>query len=90
MGEEEAKKNALKDNGPKPISIIPKSAVRGEDGKPYVLLVKDTKLERRGITLGKDRGSDVEVMAGVNSGDSLVAHGPDNLQDGDAIRVSQQ
>ncbi len=91
MGEEEAKKkNAPKDNGPKPISIIPKSAVRGEDGKPYVLLVKDTKLERRGITLGKDRGSDVEVMAGVNSGDSLVAHGPDNLQDGDAIRVSQQ
>jgi len=54
-----------------------------------VFLVKDTKLERRGVTLGNDRGSDVEIMAGVNSGDSLVARGPENLQDGEAVRINQ-
>ena len=55
-----------KDKGPKPIALIPKSAVRADGGKPYVFLVKDGKVERRGVTLGNDRGSDVEMMAGVN------------------------
>jgi hypothetical protein len=31
----------------------------------------------------------VEIMAGVNSGDSLVARGPENLQDGEVVRINQ-
>ena len=90
MAEDQAKKKgAAKDSGPKPLSIIPKSAVRTESGKPYVFLVRDTKIERRGVTLGSERSSDVEIMAGVNSGDSLVARGPENLQDGDTVRINQ-
>jgi RND family efflux transporter MFP subunit len=90
MGEDEAKKKgAAKSTGPKPTAIVPKSAVRTDNGKSYVFLMRDTKLERRGVTLGNDRGSDVEIMAGVNSGDSLVARGPENLQDGEAVRINQ-
>ena len=90
MAEDDAKKkSATKDSGPKPISVIPKSAVRTDSGKSYVFLVRDTKIERRGVTLGTERGSDVEIMAGVNSGDSLVARGPENLQDGDTVRINQ-
>jgi HlyD family secretion protein len=90
MGEDEAKKRgAAKSTSPKPTAIVPKSAIRTENGKSYVFLMRDTKLERRGVTLGNDRGSDVEIMAGVNSGDSLVARGPENLQDGEAVRINQ-
>jgi multidrug efflux pump subunit AcrA (membrane-fusion protein) len=90
MGEEDKKKKGVeKDKGPQPTALIPKSAVRAENGKSYVFLVRDTKIERRGVTLGNDRGSDVEIMAGVNSGDSLVAHGPETLQDGATIRINQ-
>jgi RND family efflux transporter MFP subunit len=90
MGEDEAKKKgAAKSTSPKPTAIVPKSAIRTENGKSYVFLMRDTKLERRGVTLGNDRGSDVEIMAGVNSGDSLVARGPENLQDGEAVRINQ-
>jgi RND family efflux transporter MFP subunit len=90
MGEDDAKKKgAEKDSGPKPISIVPKSAVRTDGGKSYVFLVRDTKIERRGVTLGNERGPDVEIMAGVNSGDSLVARGPDSLQDGETVRINQ-
>jgi RND family efflux transporter MFP subunit len=88
--EEDKKAATKKDAGPKPVALIPKSAVHSADGsKAYVFLVRDAKVERRGVTLGKDRGSDVEVMAGVHSGDSLVARGPANLQDGDAVRINQ-
>jgi RND family efflux transporter MFP subunit len=90
MGEDEApKKGAAKDTGPKPTAVVPKTAVRNDGGKPYVFLVRDTKIERRGVMLGNDRGSDVEIMAGLNAGDSLVARGPENLQDGETVKINQ-
>jgi RND family efflux transporter MFP subunit len=90
MGEEEVKKKgAEKYAGPKPVALIPKSAVRTDGGKSYVFLVRDSKIERRGVTLGNDRGSDVEVMAGVNASDTLVARGPENLQDGETVRINR-
>ena len=90
-GEEEEKKKAAKkkDEGPKAVAIVPKSAVRSSGDSTYVLLLKNGKVERRGVKLGNDRGSDVEIMAGVSAGDSLVSRGPDNLRDGDAVRTNQ-
>ena len=90
-GEDEERKSAAKkkEEGPKPVAIVPKSAVHSSGDSSYVFLVKNGKVERRGVKVGNDRGSDVEIMAGVNSGDSLVARGPENLQDGDAVRVSR-
>jgi multidrug efflux pump subunit AcrA (membrane-fusion protein) len=90
-GEDEEKKTTAnkKDERPKPLAIIPKSAVRSSGDSTYVFLLKNGKLERRGVKVGNDRGSDVEVMAGVNPGDHLVTGGPQNLQDGDTVRVNQ-
>ena len=85
-GQKEGKK---KDEEPKPTALIAKSAVRSDGGKSYVFLVRNTKVERRGVTLGHDRGSDVEVLAGVNANDTLVLRGPENLQDGDSVRINQ-
>src|ERR1700732_4949211 len=47
--------------------LIPQSAVHDENGKKIVFLVKNDKTERRAVTLGGDRGSDKEVIAGVRS-----------------------
>ena len=88
LGEEEKKKDAQK-KGPEPKALVPKVAVRGGTSQPYVFLVHDTKLERRGVTLGNERGSDVEIMAGVNSGDSLVVRGPEDLKDGQEVRINR-
>jgi RND family efflux transporter MFP subunit len=89
-GEDSDKKEGKKkDEGAKPTALIAKSAVRSDGGRPYVFLVRNSKLERRGVTLGNDRGSDVEVLAGVNANDTLVLHGPENLRDGDTVRINQ-
>jgi len=89
LGEDDAKKKAAeRDKGPKPTAIIPKSAVRTAGASSYVFVLHDTKIERRGITLGNERGTDVEILAGVNAGDSLVARGPESLQDGDTVKVN--
>jgi RND family efflux transporter MFP subunit len=72
-----------------PKALIPSSAVRQEGGKPIVFLVRDGKLERRAVTLGSQRGDDVQVLAGVNDGDPLVIKGPASLRDGQAVEVKQ-
>lgn len=70
-------------------AIIPQSAVRKDGGSSYVLLVKNGALERRGVTLGTERGTDVDVLAGVNAGDALVVKGPEDLKDGQAVEIKQ-
>ena len=90
-GEEEDKHKAgkKKEEGPKPVAMVPKSAMRSSGDATYVLVLKNGRVERRGIKVGKEVGSDVEVMAGVNAGETLVTGGPQNLQDGDTVRTNQ-
>ena len=67
--------------------VIPKSAVRDDNGGKIVFLVKDDKTERRAVTLGGNRGSDTEVIAGVGIGDTVVVKGPENLRDGQSVAI---
>ncbi|HUE56454.1 MAG TPA: efflux RND transporter periplasmic adaptor subunit [Candidatus Udaeobacter sp.] len=73
--------------GPQAVAFIPKSAVRSEAGTSFVLLVRDGKLERRAISLGLDRGTEVAVLAGIAPGDSLVVKGPQGLHEGDKVEI---
>src|ERR1700732_3779842 len=72
-----------------PAILIPKSAVHDDNGKTIVFLVKDDKTERRAVTLGGNRGSDTEVIAGVTVGDTLVVKGPGNLRDGQSVEIKK-
>jgi RND family efflux transporter MFP subunit len=72
-----------------PKALIPSSAVRQEDGKAAVFLVHDGIVERRAVTLGSQRGDDVEILAGVAEGDTVVAKVPENLRDGQTVQVKQ-
>jgi RND family efflux transporter MFP subunit len=70
-------------------ALIPKSSVHTENGKPLVFLVRDGKVERRAVSLGAEHGSDVEVMAGISPGDSLVVKGAETLRDGQAVETKE-
>jgi len=80
-------KDKEKDKGPQAVALIPKSAVRSDSGTSFVLLVRDGKLERRAVSLGMDRGTEVAVLAGIAPGDSLVVKGPESLHDGDKVEI---
>ncbi len=70
-------------------AIIPQSAVHAEGSSSYVFAVHDGKLDRRAVSLGRQLGSDVEVLAGVSTGDELVVHGPESLRDGEKVDIRQ-
>jgi RND family efflux transporter MFP subunit len=82
-------KDKNKDKGPQAVAFVPKGAVRSDANASFVFLVRDGKVERRAVSLGLDRGTDVAILAGVSPGDSLVVKGPESLHDGDKIEIRQ-
>jgi len=70
-----------------PRALIPQAAVRDVDRKKVVFLVRENRLERRAVALGGNRGTDVEVMAGINEGDAIVVKGPEGLRDGQRVKI---
>jgi HlyD family secretion protein len=77
---------AAPDSSAAPVLLVPGEAVRRDGEQAYVFVVKDGRVERRGIQTGKARGTDVEVTAGLRSGESVVAR-PENLHDGERVSV---
>jgi RND family efflux transporter MFP subunit len=84
-----AQTQAKKSGGPAPATLIPADAVHDDNGQKIVYLVSNDRAERRAISLGGTRGSDVEVMAGVAAGDSVIVKGPANLHDGQAVSIKK-
>jgi RND family efflux transporter MFP subunit len=70
-------------------AVIPNVAVHTQEGKSIVYLVRDGKVERRAVSLGREHGNDVEVLAGISPGDTLVTKGADGIHDGQEVEVKQ-
>jgi len=70
-------------------ALVPQSAIHDDGGKKVVFLVKDDRLERRAVTLGENRGSDTEIMAGLVVGDTVVVSGPADLRDGQSVAIKK-
>jgi HlyD family secretion protein len=88
LGEAPEKKKD-KDTAPAIAGLIPQNALRDADGKKVVFLVKDDHVERRAVTIGSNRGSDVEILAGLATGDTVVVNGPPDLREGQAIQIKR-
>ncbi len=78
-----------KSGAPAPAALVPQNALHDDNGKKVVFLVKEGRIERRAVSVGGVRGSDVEIFAGLASGDAVVVKGPANLHDGEAIAVKK-
>jgi HlyD family secretion protein len=70
-----------------PRALVPQAAVRDEGGRKVVFVVRDGRVERRAVTVGELRGSDIEIMAGVGENDAVVTAGPADLRDGQRVRT---
>jgi len=70
-----------------PRALVPQPAVRDDGGKRIVFVVRDGRLERRAVTVGESRASDIEIMAGVNPGDAVVVQELEGLRDGQRVKI---
>ena len=68
-------------------TLLPRTAIRKEDGRDVVFLVRDGRLERRAVKTGAEHGNDVEVLAGLAGGETVVVNGPVGLKDGQRVKT---
>jgi HlyD family secretion protein len=75
-------------SGEAPELMVPKIAVKEDGGRPVVWVVKEGRLERRSITTGIAKGSEMAVVAGLAEGEKVVVEGPAKPTEG--LRVREQ
>ena len=69
------------------MTLVPKGAVKTENGNSYVFLVQQTTVERRAIKTGGTDGDRLEVTAGLKGGDRVVISPPPELAEGVQIII---
>ena len=71
-------------------TLLPRAAIRNEDGQTVVYLVSNGRTERRAVRTGAARGDEVEVVAGVTGGETVVVSGPPGLKDRQRVKVGSR
>lgn len=73
-----------------PKILVESQAVLDDDDQAVVFLVKDQTLERRAIKTGAKRGNSLEVLAGLQGGETLAVGDLAHYQDGMTVRLEQE
>jgi len=69
--------------------LVPRAAVREDDGKHYVFVVNGGQIHRREISLGIADAASYEVLSGIADNDQLALPGDRNLRDGMEVRPAE-
>jgi RND family efflux transporter MFP subunit len=68
-------------------SLIPQAALHSIGSQAVVFVVEDEILDRRAVSVGREVGDDVEIMAGVIPGDRVIVSQLNGLTDGQRVKV---
>ncbi|MDX9859609.1 MAG: efflux RND transporter periplasmic adaptor subunit [Rhodospirillales bacterium] len=69
------------------VVLVPEQAIVPEGRSNYVFRVRGDRVERVEVQLGQRRVGEVEVVNGLNAGDSIVTAGVQRLRSGSPIRI---
>jgi RND family efflux transporter MFP subunit len=61
--------------------LVPAAAVRGQDGRQVVFVVRDNRARLRSLTLGATLGDSRQVLSGLSPGEAVIVDAPADLKD---------
>lgn len=70
-------------------AYVPTAAIRDSDGQKYVLITFNGKAVRRDVKILSQRSTGA-LVSGLNGGESVITNAPENIKDGDKIKVKEQ
>ncbi len=73
------------DRGVMPILIPAAALATRSDGPRLVVLDENHRVQYRAVQLGRDYGAEIEVIAGMNAGETVVVHPGDDIPAGTAV-----
>lgn len=86
---EKAPKGESKEKKSVAVALVPQKAVHEDHGNKYVFVVKGEVVERRAVTTGEARGSDIEILGGIAPDVQVVVNSPETLHDGQSVQVQK-
>lgn len=69
--------------------VVPRAAVRYENGKHYLYVIEGDKARRRDISVGVASATKYEIVAGLRDGDTVALPGEIDLHDGMEVRTAE-
>jgi len=75
------------DDAPRALCIVPRTAVIKEGDLRVVFAVNGEKIERRAVSVGREIDGDIEIIAGLSAGAVVVIEAPEDLEDGQTIKI---
>jgi len=82
---QEAESEAATADAPRGLSL-PAAAIRRDQGRDYVLVVRDGIVERRAVSAVSGSDGEKRVTSGLAPGEAVVVEGPPGLADGAAVK----
>jgi len=72
----------------RPVTLVPKSAIRTDGGRSYAFVVSSAGIvDRRAVTTGGTDGDRLEVLAGLSAGERVVVSPPTELANGARVEL---
>jgi HlyD family secretion protein len=69
--------------------VVPRAAVRDDQGRHYVFVFDSNKIHRRDITVGVASASKYEVLSGLTVDERVAVPGDQDLRDGMNVRAAE-
>jgi hypothetical protein len=71
----------------KPILLVPSTSIAKRKGRDVVFLVNDDKAVEIQIQLGRKFGENVEIISGIDAGESIIDKVTEKISDGVEVKV---
>jgi multidrug efflux pump subunit AcrA (membrane-fusion protein) len=94
MGVKVAFREEVQEQASRRAVLIPRAALRKDEGRDVVFVVNGEKVERRAVTVAAPAGGEGQeealVLTGLAAGERVVVEGPVDLADGDVVEVREE
>jgi len=71
------------------LAISDNAIIFRAQGTQVAIVGPDNKVELRDIKVGRDFGSTIEVLDGLQAGDRVINNPPDSIADGETVQIAQ-
>ncbi len=71
----------------KDVILIPQDAVIERFGEKVVFVVNRNNAKKRAVILGKESGSDIQIVSGLTVGEKIVVSGQYTIEDDSRVRI---
>jgi RND family efflux transporter MFP subunit len=65
--------------------LVPQSAIRSDEARKFVWVVRDGRAQRVVVATGKDFGQQVQITSGLAGDETVIVGTPPPLKDGQAV-----